>query len=144
MTWENQLPALFRNSSFEREIDRLFDEAIFGIRESKLAWEPDCNVYENDQTFVVGMALPGIDVNDIDVRIETGVLFVNGERKSEGDEKRIWYAHEMKEGAFACSFQLPSSVDPHNSTATYKHGVLTITFSKREEAKPRRIMIECQ
>jgi HSP20 family protein len=37
---------------------------------------------------------------------------------------------------------LPTFVDHEKASATHKNGILTVTFPKREEAKPRRIMIE--
>jgi HSP20 family protein len=39
-------------------------------------------------------------------------------------------------------FRLPSFVEQAKATATHKHGLLTISFPKQEDAKCRRIMIE--
>lgn len=72
------------------------------------------------------------------------MLRVKGERKSDASEGRTWYARDIKEGPFSCSYRLPASVAQEKSTASYKQGLLTITFPKREEAKRRHIMIECQ
>ncbi|HEU4686662.1 MAG TPA: Hsp20/alpha crystallin family protein [Nitrospira sp.] len=144
MTWGTSLPVLFRERTFETEIDRLFEEAFQRVAGGTIRWTPDCNVYEDDQQFVVELGLPGIDMKDVEVRVEDGELFVNGQRKSEGADTRTWYTHEIKDGAFGCSFSLPSSVDRDKSTASYKNGMLRIAFAKREEARPKRIMIECQ
>jgi HSP20 family protein len=90
------------------------------------------------------MALPGMEANQIDVQVENNVLRVKGERKSEISKETRWYTRSIPEGVFACSFTLPAYVDHEKSTASYRHGVLTIIFPKREEAKPRQIMIGCQ
>jgi HSP20 family protein len=50
--------------------------------------------------------------------------------------------HGIGAGAFSCSFTLPDYADRDKSVASYKQGLLSITFPKREEAKPRSIMIE--
>ena len=144
MTLVNQLPVLFRESAFNTQIDRLLADAIGTISGWSSTWEPNCNVYEDENGFCVQIALPGMEVNDIDVHVEDNTLRVKGERKDEASEGRTWYTREFLQGPFACSFRLPSYVDGHTSTASYKQGILTISFPKREEAKPRRIMIEGQ
>ena len=142
MTWATQVPTLFRDTSFDTQIDRLFDEAVRAVSGWESAWEPDCNVYEDANHFYVQVAVPGIEPSQIDVQVEDQLLRIKGERKSEPSGDVTWYAHEFPCGPFSCSFRLPSYVDHGKSTASYKHGVLTIMFPKYEEAKPRRIMIE--
>jgi len=140
----NQLPVVFRNGSAESQIDRLLDDAIQSVNEWPRSWDPTCNIFESEQGFTVQMALPGLEGNQIDVQIENNMLRVKGERRSDTSEQRKWYTHDIGEGTFSCSFRLPAYVDHDKSTASYKQGLLTITFPKREEAKPRQIMIECQ
>lgn len=142
MTWANQLPTFFHDTSFDTQIDRLFDEAVRAVSRWRSAWEPACNAYEDANNFYVQLALPGMEASQIDVQVDDNVLCIKGERKSEPSGEVTWYAHEFPDGPFSCSFRLPPSVDPSKSTASYTQGVLTIVFPKHEEAKPRRIMIE--
>ncbi len=144
MTWESQVPVLFHNGSVGSQVDHLLDDAIQAVSEWSTSWEPPCNIFEDQDGFAVQMALPGLEPSQIDVQVEHNVLRVKGERRSEMAEQAKWYMRTIPEGVFSCSFTLPASVDHDKSTASYRHGVLTITFPKREEAKPRRIMIECQ
>ncbi|HEU5406951.1 MAG TPA: Hsp20/alpha crystallin family protein [Nitrospira sp.] len=144
MSWESQMPVLFHNGSVESQVDRLLDDAIQAVSEWSESWEPTCNIFEDSDGFAVQMALPGIEPSQIDVQVEHNVLRVKGERKSEMSEQTKWYTRSIPEGVFSCSFKLPAYVDHEKSTASYSHGVLTIAFPKREEARPRRIMIECQ
>jgi HSP20 family protein len=144
MSWENQVPVLFHNGSVESQIDRLLDDAIQSVNGWSTSWDPACNVFEDEQGFRVQMALPGFDVNQIGVQVENNVLRVKGERKRDESEGRRWYVQGIAEGTFSCSFKLPDYADHEKSTASYKQGLLTITFPKREEAKPRQIMIECR
>ena len=140
----NQVPVVFRNGSVDSQIDRLLDDAIQSVNEWSRAWDPTCNVFEDEQGFTIQMALPGLEGNQINVQIEDNMLRVKGERRGGMSEQRKWHSRGIAEGAFSCSFKLPSYVDHQKSTASYKQGILTITFPKREEAKPRHIMIECQ
>lgn len=144
MVIPNQSPTVFRNGSVESQIDRLLDGAIQSVNEWSQAWEPSCNVFEDEEGFTVQMALPGLEANQIDVQVENNVLRVKGERKSDASEGRTWFARGIAEGTFSCSFRLPDYTDHERSTASYKQGLLTVAFPKREEAKPRSIMIECQ
>lgn len=140
----NQLPVVFGNSSMDKQIDRLLGDAIQSVNEWSQSWEPSCNVFEDEEGFTVQIALPGLEATQIDVQVENNMLRVKGERKSDASEGRTWYARDIKEGTFSCSYRLPAAVDHEKSTASYKQGLLTITFTKREEAKRRHIMIECQ
>lgn len=142
MSWGNQLPVLFANRSAESQIDRLLEDAIQSVNQWPQSWSPACNVFENKEGLTVQMALPGLDANQIDVQVENNVLRVKGERKHEESEGRQWYMHGIGAGAFSSTFQLPDYVDHEKSLASYKQGLLTITFPKREQAKPRTIMIE--
>lgn len=144
MSWEGQLPVLFHNGSADSQIDRLLDEVSQAVSEWSERWDPQCNIFEESDEFTVQMALPGMEPSQIDVHAENNVLRVKGERKSETSEQTKWYTRSIPEGVFSCSFKLPTSVDHEKPTASYRHGVLTVTFPKREEARPRRIMIECQ
>ncbi|OQW35871.1 MAG: hypothetical protein A4E19_15550 [Nitrospira sp. SG-bin1] len=144
MTWANQVPVLFHNGSIESQIDGLLEDAIRAASASPQNWDPACNIFENSHGFTVEMALPGMEPSQIDVQVENDVLRVKGERKSETSERIKWYTRNIPEGVFSCSFKLPAYVDHEKSMASYRHGVLTIAFVKREEAKPRRIMIESQ
>lgn len=140
----NQLPVLFRDGSLDSQIDRLLDDAIQTVNGGSQIWDPACNVFEDDQGFTVEMALPGMETNQINVQVENGMLRVNGERKHDNSEARTWHARGIEEGAFSCSFRLPSYANHEKVAASYKHGLLTITVPKREEAKPRQIMIACE
>lgn len=144
MSWASQLPSLFHNTSFDSQIDRLFEEASREFADWRSAWTPECNVYEDGTAFYVQIAVPGMDPGAIEVQIKENVLWVKGECKVEVGDDRTWYVQELSGGPFSCSFRLPGSVDASKSTASYKHGLLTITFPKYEEAMPRRIMIEGQ
>ncbi len=143
MVMLNQVPMVFRSGSFESDIDRLLEDALHSVKEWSQEWEPACNTFEDEHGFTIQMALPGMETDQIDLRVENNVLRVKGQRACATSKGTTWYERGIPEGAFSCSFRLPAFVDQDKSTASYKQGLLTITFPKREEAKPRRIAIEC-
>ena len=52
------------------------------------------------------------------------------------------HRYERTYGEFERTFSLPSSVDATKISASYEHGLLTITLPKAEQARPREIQVE--
>src|SRR5213076_3522671 len=100
------------------------------------------DIYEDEHKITLKIEVPGIDENDIDVRIENNTLTVQGERKIEKEEKEENFRRvERHYGSFTRSFTLPSSVDPGQVSADYDKGVLKIRLAKKAEAKPKQIKV---
>ena len=143
---------LFRPSAdlFE-QLSRLqnhFDQAFFrpgaSIRALAGASFPAINVGSTPDTVEVMALAPGLDPNAIQLTIDRGLLTISGERQStlpEAGERTSIYANERHTGAFRRVLSLPEDVDPTKVDARYKDGVLRVTLSRRESAKPRRIEI---
>lgn len=129
---------------FDRELDRLFDDALRVFGASAQTWAPASNAWEDEHGFTVEVALPGWDPKDIALEVEHQVLTVKGDRKNEPAASATYHLREIPGGRFTRLFRLPNFVDQECAAAVHKNGLLTITFPKREEAKPRRIMIEGQ
>ncbi len=141
------LPAVLasiRRDAFDRQIDRMFDEALrtFGTPDQK--WAPACNAWEDGNGFYVQVALSGWEPTNISLEIDNQVLTVKGEQKEERVPEGTYHLREIAGGPFMRLFTLPKFVDHDKASATHKNGMLTITFPKREEAKRRRILIEGQ
>ena len=130
----------------QREFDRLFREAfspVMGEGEvSTRTWAPPVDIYENGDNLVLKAELPGINPDDVEVRVEDNNLYLKGERKFEKEVKEENYHRvERVYGSFARTFSLPNSIDSDKVAANYKDGILTLTLPKREEAKPKTIKI---
>ncbi|MGD0921067.1 MAG: Hsp20/alpha crystallin family protein [Terriglobia bacterium] len=132
----------------ERGFDRLFRDAfssVLPVREGELptrAWAPAVDICENENNIVLKAELPGVDPEDVEVRVEDNTLYLKGERKFEKETKEENYHRiERAYGSFARSFALPNSIDAEKVAAEYKDGLLTLTLPKREETKPKTIKI---
>jgi HSP20 family protein len=128
--------------SFDRQIDRLLEDAVSAFGVSGVAWAPASNAWEDDNGFYVQVALPGWDPQDVSLEVAKQVLSIKGERKEPSDSARTVHIQEIGDGRFMRLFRLPTYIDPENASAVQKNGLFTVTFPKREEAKRRRIMIE--
>jgi len=106
------------------------------------SYAPPVDIYEDEHNIVLKLEVPGIDENDIDVRIENTTLTVHGERKIEKEEKEENFRRvERQYGEFTGSFTLPSSVDPGQVSARYDKGVLKIRLAKKAESKRKQIKV---
>ena len=106
------------------------------------AWVPPVDIFEKNDRLVIRAEIPGVQREDMDVRIENGVLTLHGERKQEtGVNEANEYRMERVYGMFTRSFTLPTTVDAAKVTATYKDGVLEVSVPKAETAKPKQIEI---
>lgn len=106
-------------------------------------WIPPVDVFEKHDHLVIRAEIPGVQKEDMDVRIDNGVLTLHGERKQETEIKEEnAYRMERIYGMFTRSFSLPTTVDATKVTATYKDGVLELTVPKAETAKPKQVEIK--
>lgn len=118
-------------------------DSRFGAEDGWGAWVPPVDIFEKNENLVLRVELPGVEKDDIEIRVENGVLSLHGQRRREQefDEKNA-YRLERSYGAFSRSFTLPTTVDSTKIAATYKDGVLEVTLPKAEEAKPKRVPIQ--
>ena len=105
-------------------------------------WSPPVDIFETETELTFKVDASGVSLEDIDVQLENGTMTLKGERKFKKDDKVTGY-HRMERsyGAFARSFALPETVDPEKVRADYADGVLTVTLTKKELAKPRTIKV---
>jgi HSP20 family protein len=106
-------------------------------------WAPSVDIYETENELVVKADLPDVDPKEIDVRVENQTLTLAGERKFEtSTDQKGYHRIERSYGNFVRSFAVPNAFDTDKINAAYKNGVLTVTLTKKETAKPRQIKID--
>ncbi|EMA61387.1 Hsp20/alpha crystallin family protein [Halorubrum lipolyticum] len=126
-----------RTNPFD-EIEQFFGRTPFG---GDRAWgrdlrTTDIDVAEYDDEFVVMADLPGYDREDIDVRAAEGRLTITAERDAEredgehDDADRRYLRRERRHESITRSVDLPGPVADEDASATYRHGVLTVTLPK--------------
>ena len=131
-------------SSLQREVDRLFGDALGSSRAPATAgaWAPALDVEETEDAFTLHIELPGVAPDDVEVSLEENVLTITGERRFYDNRESDGFRRiERSFGRFHRAVRLPDRVDPDNVRATHRDGLLTIEVPKAEEAKPRRIEI---
>ena len=131
-------------STLQEQVNRLFEGSLPSRSDQSAltTWAPAVDIYETENELVLKADLPDVNEKDLDIRIESNILTIKGERKFEEKVKEDNYLRvERTYGSFSRSFSLPSTVDNGSIKAEYKNGVLTVELPKRAESKPRSVKI---
>ena len=129
------------------DINRLFGNATENDSSSATAaWIPMVDIHEFTDRFELYVDLPGVDPNQVELTLDSGVLTLSGNRteqqvSSRHDDEVEALRVERGHGRFHRRFLLPDTVDGEKVNATGKNGVLIITIPKQEKSQPRRIKI---
>jgi HSP20 family molecular chaperone IbpA len=93
--------------------------------------------YVEDDRYVIRAELAGIDPEkDVEITVGSGYLTLRAERHDKTEGK---HRSEFRYGSFSRSLPLPATADADDVTASYSHGILTITVplkaAKKESAR---------
>jgi HSP20 family protein len=105
------------------------------------AFLPAADIYETPNELKVILEMPGVDKSNVDVRVEDGVLTVEGRLDfSKYRELQPLYT-EYNIGHYSRSFRLSTKIDQSKIGAEMKDGVLTLALPKVAEAKPLTVQV---
>lgn len=129
-------------SDWQHEIGRVFGHSLLKRKGWERTFEPEVDVIEEKDHFLVKADLPGIKKDELDIKVEGKYLTLKGERKEEKEIKeKNYYASERFFGAFTRMIELPVDVKADEVKAAYEDGVLEITLPKTEAAKAKEIRV---
>jgi HSP20 family protein len=103
---------------------------------------PNADIYETNHALTVILEMPGVEKNNVDVRVEDDVLRVTGQLDLSKYKGLVPLYTEYNIGNYARNFRLSNKIDQNKIAAELKDGVLWLTLPKAEEAKPRTIEIK--
>ena len=101
---------------------------------------PPVDIYETADGLVVKADLPGVSKESLDVRVENSLLTIRGQTAHAAPGDPIYREYGLVN--FFRQFELNERVDQSKISADLKHGVLTLTLPKTEEAKPRKVEVK--
>jgi len=120
----------------KRELDKN-EESIVPAR----VFVPTADIYETQDALKVILEMPGVEKGKVDVRVEDGVLNVEGRLDLGKYQGLLPVYTEYNIGHYARSFRLSNKIDQEKIGAELKDGVLSLTLPKVQEAKPRTIQV---
>jgi HSP20 family protein len=122
--------------SFQREVDRLFNQFWSDLPTRSAGSSPSFQVNATEDGWRVDVPLPGIDPKDVSLEIAGNNLTIRAEGPSEGKDQNVLRYEQ--------TLMIPQFLDLERLTASHRHGMLRLTLPLKESVKPRRIQIDTE
>jgi HSP20 family protein len=128
----------------QQRLNRLFLDRTAKAGDTNFAdFMPPVDIEETDADFVVKADLPDVKKEEIKIRVQDGVLTIEGERRQEKEDKgKRFHKIEREYGRFVRRFALPTEIDGEKVRAEFRDGVLNVMLPKAPAAKPTMIDVK--
>ncbi len=118
------------------------DEDEFSIEE-EAEGQLTVDVYQDKDNIIVQSTVAGVDKDNIEVNVTNESVTIRGKRdRVERIEDKDYFYQECFWGRFSRSIILPVEVNPEESTAAIKNGVLTITMPKMSKRRAKKLNVK--
>lgn len=148
--------ASFMSSPMQQWVKEMFDDPFFREPFGRLdqidrwfgdfspqRFSPSLEVSDEGKALKVTAELPGMNQEDIKLRLDDGMLTLSGEKRSESESKEEGvFRNERYYGFFQRTIPLPEDIDAEKAEADFRQGVLTVRFPKLASPKSSAKQIE--
>jgi HSP20 family protein len=136
-----------RKFHFHYDADALLPGVVDGATDEAgqrgPAWLPAAEGRIDDGTYVLQLAMPGVDSKDVEVSWMDKILTVKGERRADHDiTGKGYFLRELAYGPFQRSFELPEGVDAALVEAKYANGMLEVRLPVPSVTMRRKIEVK--
>lgn len=100
------------------------------------------DIQTSDEAFDITALVPGLEADDLNIEVLNNTVTLRGEFKSTEKEGSKYLASELPAGRFSRVITLPTVLDPTQTEANIKNGVLTLHLVKAEEHRPKAIKVK--
>lgn len=122
----------FNNSRPLSYLEKFFDDDSWLFRGNDTTGK--VNIIENEKDFSIEVSAPGFKKEELNIKIQDGVLTVSGEHSTEkGENNENYSRREFSKQSFTRSFTIPEDVDSEGYDAKFENGILTIGVKKPKE-----------
>lgn len=99
------------------------------------------DLYETEEEVVVKASIAGVSRDKIDITFEKGILWIRAEEEEIDKEGKKYYRKASRNYSYKIAIpgDIDMSIDPK---AEINDGLITITFTKAEQAKPKKILVQ--
>lgn len=104
-------------------------------------WMPSSDIYEDGEEYVLGLEIPGVRKEDLNIKVKDRTLTVSGERKRT-EKEGIWKRREIAYGKFERAYTLPENADSGEVEAKLRDGILELRVKKLKEKAAKKIEIK--
>ena len=110
--------------------------------ESGINIVPFVDIYENDDEFVLVANMPGVEKENVHIKLEEGSLYIFGKKDYLSGFERKYILKETNPGNFYRKFNLSDGIDDSKINAAYENGQLKVLLPKHERMKPKNIEVK--
>ena len=126
-------------NSLQRDMNRLFDVLEPMDRESTQQFVPLVEMSETADTIYLQVEVPGMNANDLDVRVTKEAVAIHGDRQSSFQQNAM-VRSEFRHGKFSRVIPLPTIVNNSAVKGNYQNGIMSLELPKlKQENKPVKV-----
>jgi HSP20 family protein len=101
------------------------------------------DVYQTPTEIIVQTMIAGVKPEDLELTITRDILTIRGKREeSRVIDEENYFTKELYWGSFSRTISLPQEVEPEETEAIEKHGLLTIRLEKIDREKRTNVKIK--
>ena len=108
-------------------------------------YQPQTNIFENNESFLVDMVIPGLSKEEINISVEQNKLIVTGNPAEKKNDDLKVISQAFAPSPFEKRFTVSDKLNTELISASFSNGILRISIPKKEEEKsiePKTIVIE--
>ena len=129
-------------STFRRRMNSFLDSVMRPTQYYHEFTVPTMDLYKKNGSYIIEVALPGLEKKDIDIAIDANCLTVSGKYdKEEKEEEKQYHYRELRRGSFSRSITFPENLDPAKVTANFEKGILKIEIPSPRPTEPKKVAI---
>ncbi len=110
--------------------------------EQKSIFRAPIALYENAESYIVLVELPGADDKSVQVRLEKGILTVEAVLKLDLPPGAVPKYSEVRLGDYKRTVEIGDLIEEEKIEAEFKSGMLKLTLPKSGSTKARNIPIK--
>jgi HSP20 family protein len=130
-----------------QQVDRLFEDWMHSnpdlphlLKSDGTAWKPAIELKETDSDIILKVQVPGIDADDLDIRVSPTEVSIAGEYQEEAEiEAAGVFRSEFRYGTCRRIIPLPVPVENERVTSEINNGILVLTLPK-VKGMPRTVV----
>jgi HSP20 family protein len=129
------MPRIFEDfmRPFDEFMQPFFPRAFGSLWTEFGGKEPNIDLQDRGDHYILTAELPGFDKKDVEVKISDNVLELKGEKRSEEESRTEEGSRVQSSSSYIQRyFTLPEEVVSENVSGTMKNGVLELKLPKKE------------
>jgi HSP20 family protein len=140
LPWDPLRELMLLKERLHRILESVLRKGDFSV-EGLADWSPPVDLREERESFVLTSEVPGVRPDDLSIRVEGGLVTVEGRRPPEEDARSALRI-ERPYGSFSRALHLPAPVDESRVAAQLRQGILEVVLPKSSDARSHAIKVK--